>query len=123
MDPQGFAQATLEMALKDAAAAEGVTLFDRSALDALCWFDRTETALDPDIRARICALYDETVYLAPPWPEIFEQDAERQHGLAAAVEEYEALCHFLPRYGHRIVVMPKAGVARRADWLEAQLGQ
>ena len=62
-----------------------------------------------------------TVFLAPPWPEIFETDAERKHSLEDARVEYDHLARRLPELGYEIVLLPKACVEARADFVMARL--
>ncbi len=122
-DPIGFAQAAIEMAIADIAEATGeIVFFDRCALDALVWFLRTETPISDAMKRRVLELpYDRTLFIAPPWPEIFEQDADRRHDLTAALAEYEALCDRLPRFGFALHTLPKRAPKERADWVEARL--
>lgn len=65
--------------------------------------------------------YDRRAFRVPPWPEIFHQDDARRHGMPLAVAEFASLCERLLDYGVTWVEVPKASVAARADWLEAQL--
>lgn len=121
--PLDFALRALELAeAAYHAAPEGVSLYDRSALDALVWFARAGQDLPArwaDAWGRL--RYDALVYMVPPWPEIYRQDAVRQHDLRAALAEYRALCHRLPEHGYSIRIVPKLPVAARADWLAAEL--
>ncbi len=61
--------------------------------------------------------YNRTVFVAPPWPEIFTLDPERRHGLEAALAEYGPLRAAYERLGYRLVDLPKAGVEARADFV------
>lgn len=123
LDMRAFCTRVIEVAIADMAAApDGLVLFDRSALDALIWFDRTGNELDRTLRERALNLgYDRTILMFPPWPEIYQQDAERKHGLPEVLAEYEALCDRLPELGFQTVAVPRMSVSDRADWLEAQL--
>ena len=56
------------------------------------------------------------VFLAPPWPEIFATDAERQHGFEAAVAEYDRLRTAYATLGHELVILPKVSVKERVDF-------
>ncbi|WP_170331731.1 AAA family ATPase [Ruegeria arenilitoris] len=124
-DPKAFCFRVIETALADFHnAQQDQVIFDRSALDALIWFDRTGTPLAADIRRAILDVgYDRHVYLTPSWPEIFEQDQDRQHDFEQALAEYQALCDRLPEYGFVPVVVPKMAVILRANWLEEQLSK
>ncbi|MCL6285378.1 AAA family ATPase [Ruegeria sp. 2012CJ41-6] len=125
VEPVAFCRRAMEMAMDDMKRARGdLVLFDRCALDALIWFDRTQTPLTQKMRESVLALgYDCHVYLTPPWPEIYENDGDRRHGLRDALAEFDALCDRLPHYGFKTVLVPKGPVSERADWFEAQLNE
>ncbi len=124
-NPEAFCRKVIQTAFDDMAGApDGLVLFDRSALDALIWFDRTGAALESALRNRILHLgYDRRVFLFPPWPEIYEKDEQRRHDLSDALAEYEALCDRLPKLGFQTLLVPKAPIAERVDWFEAKLDE
>lgn len=57
--------------------------------------------------------YQDIVFIAPVWPEIFAQDAERRQDLAEAERTWEAMAAVYPAYGYRLVELPKAPTADR----------
>ncbi len=61
--------------------------------------------------------YDSTIFMTPPWQEIFCQDDERKHSFEDAVMEYERLLEAYPRYGYRIIELPKTSVKERVALL------
>ncbi|MCO5732084.1 AAA family ATPase [Rhizobium sp. SSA_523] len=97
------------------------TFFDRGIIDAAA---ALQHATGDDSALDICRQYPShsTVFLTPPWPQIYAADEERRHDLADALLEYDRLVDLYPRLGYRLAFLPKAGVAERADWLLAQLG-
>ena len=110
-DADRFADLAFWMAVGDHAGAEAaLTFFDRSALDQAAWYARRGTAPPGEVPH-----YDQTVFLAPPWPEIYEPDSDRRHGFETAVEEYDDLVRRLPGWGYRCHTLPKAPVVARAD--------
>jgi len=119
-DPAGFLRACLALAIDDhtrAAAMAGPVIFDRCAVDALSGLAALGLAMpDPGLR------YASPVVLAPPWPELFAGDAERRHGVEAAVAEYERLSRAFPAAGYAVEIMPKATVAERVAWVAARIG-
>ncbi|MGH2343058.1 AAA family ATPase [Segnochrobactraceae bacterium EtOH-i3] len=105
----------------DAAAhLSGPVFFDRGLIDAasaladLTGDGRFLTAC----RARP---YHPTVFLAPPWPDIYATDPGRQHGLDDAIAEYERLAVLFPALGYDVVLLPKCSVRERADFVLATL--
>jgi predicted ATPase len=96
-------------------------LFDRSIIDAVAALERMGEVPPHCARAARAYRYGPRVFMLPPWPELFAADAERRHGFEAAVAEFEALMAAYPAHGYATVVVPKASVTARADFLEAEL--
>jgi predicted ATPase len=59
--------------------------------------------------------------LTPPWPAIFATDAERQHGFAEAVAEYDSLLESYPAKGYGVAIIPYGPVADRVAWILARV--
>lgn len=125
VDLKGFAIRAARLALDDLARAaerDGITFFDRGLIDAVCGLQRFGAAVPPDIAQAFAQIrYASTVFLAPPWPEIFTTDSERRHGIADARIEYDDLAGRLPELGYTPVLLPKASVQARADFVVACL--
>jgi len=123
VDPRGFAEAAVALALADFARAEtmaGPVFFDRGLIDALSALEAAGGAAEPGLATRF--RYDPQAFLLPPWPEIYRQDGARRHGLAEAVAEYDRLCRAFPAQGYAVTLVPKAPVEARADFVLARLG-
>jgi predicted ATPase len=123
-DPAAFAARCIARAayfFNVAEPGERAVFFDRSIVDAVTALARIGAVPAPFAEAARRYRYGRRVFLVPPWPELFAADAERQHGLAAAVAEYEALLASYPAHGYEVVVVPRASVAERADFLEAAI--
>lgn len=123
VDPLAFSQRAIEMALADREAAKihsGWVFFDRGLIDAAA---ALEDATGQPVLAALDALhrYHRRVFMAPPWPEIYETDAERRHGFEAGLPEYYRLEKALPALGYEVIPLPKTTVAARADFVLATL--
>lgn len=123
LDPVGFLQRTLALAQADhdaAHAAKGWVFFDRGVIDAAAGLHHLTR--QPDLAALTRRYrYHHNVFLAPPWPEIRVADAERRHGLDEAVAEYDRLAAIYPALGYAVTLLPRVGVAARADIVLAAL--
>lgn len=124
VDPVAFARRALSTALADrerACRLHGRVFFDRGAIDAAAAIEHLtgEAALAAFAGSR---RYNRRVFLAPPWPEIYATDPERHHGFEAAVAEYNRLLDVYPSLGYRVSILPRTGVAERADFVLAMLG-
>lgn len=106
-----------------AASQEKPTFFDRSLLDSLTAY-RTMGLPAPAFltdAVQRCR-YARRVFLAPPWQELFANDAERRHSFADSEREYAALLETYAAHGHEIILLPKVSVKERADFLEHAFG-
>jgi predicted ATPase len=119
VDPVAFCRRAIAVALEDLEAAgrhEGWVFFDRGLIDAAAGL-QARTA-EPALETWGAAWrFHPQVFLAPPWPEIFENDVERRHGLAEAQSEYERLLRVYPALGYEVVILPKINVPARADFV------
>ena len=124
VDMPAFARRAMDMAAGDLQRAKGQTewiFFDRGLIDAAAALTATSgRPLATLLPAR--SPYHTAVFMAPPWPEIYRADAERQHGFTEAVEEYERLTQVYPAFGHDLILLPKVSVVERADFVLASLG-
>lgn len=119
----GFARKALGVALGDRTAyacSTGLVFFDRGIVDAAVAL-RAATGAPLDPRAR-SERYASTVFLTPPWPEIYVADPERLHGFEDAVAEYDRLVPAFSDLGYEVRVLSKSPVAARVDEILAALG-
>ena len=93
------------------------TFFDRSALDQAAWFQRSDHPVPGNVPD-----YHRMVFMAPPWPDIYHFDDDRRHSFEDAVAEHEDLMERLPAWGYDCRLLPKIGIADRADWVLGMLG-
>jgi predicted ATPase len=66
--------------------------------------------------------YNRKVFVAPPWPEIFANDAERKQSLSEAVRTHAAAVQIYEEYGYETVPLPKAPVEERVRFVLAEAG-
>ncbi|MBN9080204.1 MAG: ATPase [Rhizobiales bacterium 62-17] len=123
VDLAAFLRRAVAVSLADRAAAAqqpGWVFFDRGLVDAAAGLAH-ETG-EPMLQALGQAhRYHVQVFLTPPWPEIYVTDPERRHGFEAAVAEYERLLRAYPALGYDVIILPKASVAERADFILRRL--
>lgn len=124
VDGIAFARRAIAIALADRAAAgslDGWVFFDRGLIDAAAALEHMtgEPVLTELGQAN---RYHRRVFLAPPWPKIYETDPERRHGLDFALAEYLRLLETYPSLGYEVMILPKVGVSERADLILNTLG-
>lgn len=124
-DAREFALACVALGLEqfaEAARVGGRAFFDRSVLDACNALERMKVPLTSayaDVLTR--QRYHRRVFMTPPWPEIYAEDAERRHSFDAAVGEFETLPTFYERHGYEVVLLPTTTIGARADFVLAHL--
>ncbi|RUL98733.1 AAA family ATPase [Rhizobium chutanense] len=125
VDMVAFARRAIAMAIADHTAAHeqaGWRFFDRGLIDAAAALQHLtgEPALE---KLSAVHRYHETIFLTPPWPEIYTTDPERRHDFDEAIAEYDRLAAIYPALGYQVVILPKIAVADRADFLLDRLSQ
>lgn len=123
LDLKAFLQQAIAIAKQDyeaACARRDISIFDRSLIDAASalrhlgddgWYEK----LRDEFR------YHSQVFLTPPWAEIYVADNERRHGFEDASEEYQRLRHDYDDLGYDVVILPKAGVQDRVEFMLNEL--
>jgi predicted ATPase len=123
--PQAFCEMLITRSIAAFHKAKTITnvrdqliFFDRSFLEGVSYYQSLEIKNSNKYDHYVDELrYYPTIFMAPPWKEIFRQDEERKHSFESAVEEYERLLKFYPKYGYRIVEFPKASLTDRVHFI------
>jgi len=119
VDMAAFLRRAIAMALADRASAcalNGWVFFDRGLVDAAAGLQHL-TGEQVLVSLGQTHRYHRRVFLTPPWSEIYVKDAERRHDQDAALAEYFRLLEAYPSLGYEVIILPKVGVAERADFV------
>ncbi len=120
-----FLEITIARSIKnliDAAQGDRIAFFDRGIIDQLGGYEKLGKEIPPALRAAGETFrYRETVFVVPPWEEIYVNDAERRHSFADALEIYQACVATYEEFGYRLVTVPKMSVAARAEFVVRRL--
>lgn len=119
MDMAAFTRRAIATAIADrdaASAIDGWVFFDRGLIDAASGLQHItgEPVLE---QLGQTDRYHRRVFMAPPWPEIYVTDQEQRHEVDDAFAEYARLLEVYASLGYEIFILPKAGVAERADFV------
>lgn len=120
-DRQAFAELMLAWELRsyrEARNASGPIIFDRGIPDVigylrLCGLPVPAAARQAAEQRR----YAQKVFIAPPWPAIFQQDAERKQTFAEAEATYHMMIDVYSSLGYELVSLPLASVPDRATFV------
>jgi len=111
--------AARDVAIYDSLAGETRRVFfDRGIIDSYGANGTTPSpALADAVRTR---RYNSTVFLFPPWREIYETDAERKQDWAEAERTFGLIQDRLPKLGYEPVTVPRGDIAARAAFVLAR---
>ena len=105
--------------------AEGqIAFFDRSAIESLGMVQEASPLPPAQLQAELASFrFHSSVFMLPPWEEIYRTDAERDHTFEHAMQVHASLVRWYSRCGFSIHEVPKLAVAERAEHvLHALLG-
>jgi len=124
-DPLLFSQKLIEGRLKQFLATKDLKktflFYDRGLPDVTAYMDFKNEKY-PDSFVNICTnnRYD-TVFLLPPWKEIYQQDNERYESFEEAQEIYYYLVKGYQKYGYDILEVPTGNVKNRTHFILEKL--
>ena len=124
-DPILFAELMLSWEMRSyhiAQEAAGPVFFDRGVPDVLGYFRLIGVPAPGHVRKAAQRLrYNPTVFIAPPWPEIFQQDRERKQDFNEAIRTYEAMVATYTELDYRLVEIPLTPVEDRVNFIVEHL--
>lgn len=107
---------------RNAQRKDGAVFFDRGIPDVVGYLTLCGLNIPEEIARTSAALrYNPIVFIAPPWREIFINDAERKQDVAEAEATYAAMRETYTALGYDLVVLPRAPVLERAAFIRAAL--
>lgn len=123
IDPALFADltATRDTAVFDQMTGETARVFfDRGIMDSYGANGVTPSAtIIEAVRTR---RYNASVFVFPPWREIYETDAERRQDWDEAERTFDRILQQLPRLGYEPVVVPRSDIETRAAFVLTAVG-
>jgi predicted ATPase len=101
-----------------AAGLAAPVFFDRGLPDIVGYLQLEGLPVPDHLQAAAQTFrYGRRVLIAPPWPEIYQQDSERKQSYAEAERTYESMMATYTTYGYELVPLPLASVAERARFV------
>jgi len=120
-DPLLFAELMLSCDLRSYRQAElssGPVFFDRGIPDIAGYLRLMNLPVPPHLQNAVQSFsYNRTVFVAPPWPEIFRQDQERKQDLDEAQRTYQALTATYKALSCELVELPRFSIADRCQFV------
>ena len=120
-DRSAFAELMLSWELRtyrEALRQSGPVVFDRGVPDVVGYLRLCGLPVPPHVeRAGGIFRYHRRVFIAPPWKEIFGQDAERKQSFEEAEATYHALVETYSELNYELVPLPLAPIEDRARFV------
>lgn len=121
VDPAAYADAMLERDVTAYAAARATrsrVFFDRGLPDIMGYRQLAGLPFCHATDGACCIhRYNGRVFVAPPWPEIYANDAERRQTWQEAERTYRMMAEVYPAYGYELVELPRASVTERVAFV------
>ncbi|GAA0952026.1 AAA family ATPase [Nonomuraea longicatena] len=124
-DKDLFAELMLSWELRSYRAAEqGTVFFDRAVPDVVGYLRLEGRPVPAHVHAAALRYrYHPQVFVAPPWPEIYRNDAERRQSPEVAERTHAAVSAAYVDYGYELVPLPMTPVEERLEFILEELGR
>jgi predicted ATPase len=120
-NPLAFAEKMLELDIRSyemATAQTGPVIFDRGIPDVIGYLRLSGLPVPaPMMKAAQTFRYHSRVFIAPPWREIYAQDAERKQDFDEARRTYGAMVRTYTEFGYQLVELPRVSVEERVRFV------
>jgi len=120
-DRAKFLELMLSRSMRDyelAAEGAGPVFFDRGLPEFAGYCRLTGMPVPAHVeRAAQLFRYAPTIFVTPPWPEVFVNDEERKQDFREAIATYDVVLAACHEAGYVTVEIPKVPVAERVDFI------
>jgi predicted ATPase len=124
-DRRAFAELMLSWEMRSYRAAvnlSGPVIFDRGIPDVAGYLRLSGLPVPTHVeKAAQTFRYNRRVFIAPPWPQIFMQDAERKQSPEEARATYEVMIKTYSKLGYELIQIPQLPVDQRAQFVLAKI--
>jgi predicted ATPase len=116
--PWSDRRAFAELMLRAAVNLSGPVIFDRGIPDVAGYLRLSGLPVPTHVeKAAQTFRYNRRVFIAPPWPQIFMQDAERKQSPEEARATYEVMIKTYSKLGYELIQIPQLPVDQRAQFV------
>jgi predicted ATPase len=120
-DRAAFAELMLSWEMRSYRLAQGIpgpVIFDRGIPDVVGYLNLSGLPVPLHIKEAARKFrYHRRVFIAPPWPAIFAQDAERKQSIEEADATYRAMVEVYSGLGYELLPLPLATVEERVQFV------
>lgn len=116
--PKAFAAELLRRDMAkhaDSPAGASPVFFDRCVVEAVAMAQEAGLLSEPEARAALRGVdFHPCVFVLPPWPQIYVNDAERDHPFEHCQRVHEGLTRWYTACGYRVHEVPRLSPPQRA---------
>jgi predicted ATPase len=95
---------------------EDLVFFDRSPIESLAMVHEASPLPEVQLQAELAAFaFHRTVFMLPPWEQIYQTDTERDHTFDHATRVHTSLVRWYKKCGFSIHEVPKLSALARAE--------
>lgn len=119
-DSDGYAETTMTWDMRNHREAAGLprpVFFDRGLPDRLGFAVAGGEPVPPHVATAVARFRYDLVFAAPPWAEIYSNDAERTQSFAHALRVYDFCVAGYRLAGYEPVELPKVGIEERVAFV------
>jgi len=96
----------------------GPVFFDRGVPDVMAYLRLVNLPVPAHvIKAASEFRYNRSVFIAPPWKEIFHPDRERTQDFDEAIRTYESLAFTYTELGYELMELPRVSIDERVQYV------
>jgi len=107
---------------RDAQALTGPVLFDRGIPDVMGYLLLSNLPVPAPLEKAVHTFrYNQRVFLAPPWPEIYTRDTERKQSPEEAIATFSTLSELYKNLGYETLNLPLVPVGERVQFVLTHL--
>lgn len=97
-------------------------LFDRGVPDVIGYLRLEGLDVPANIqRAGELFRYNKRVFIAPPWPDIYRNDAERKQDLETANRTFDTMAAVYTELGYELIELPRCSIEDRAEFIRSSI--
>jgi len=117
--PELFVEMLISRSIENhtAASSSALTVFDRGVPDCIAYAMAYELDPGPALEAASRYRYEDSVFIASSWEEIYATDSMRRATFAQAEAFYAHVVEAYIRLGYQIIELPKVSVEERSAFI------
>lgn len=104
--------------------SQDIIFFDRGIPDTLAYCTLAEIPISHQLNFAVQQhRYNSTVFILPPWKEIYQTDNERKQDFEEAIKTFHVLTKTYTRLNYKLIEVPKLRTDERANFILQYIGK